>query len=151
MIKFNDGKTSNSYPYFTGTVCTIYDTPPNTSGFFYEGLDCSDFHTLYRQGEGYYQLSNDGRVCEDETEKVKSLEEISQMEKEIEQYKAIEQIKKEIAEVKEELASTDYIIIKMAEGLDVSEYDMKAVKASRQQLRDEVNVLEMKLQNISQE
>ena len=150
MIKFNDGKISETYPYFAGTVCTIYESEPNISGFFFDGMDCSDFCTLYRQGDDYYQLSNDGRVCADETEEVVSREEASSFRSYLQLQREIAETQKLIEEKKRELSDTDYIIIKKAEGLDMSEYDMETVSSYRQELRDDINELRLYLEEISQ-
>ena len=56
--------------------------------------------------------------------------------------------KKKIEELKEELASTDHIFIKMAEGLDMSEYNIEQIKADRQTIRDKINVLESEIAEI---
>lgn len=150
MIKFNDGKTSEAYPYFSGTVCTIYDTEPNTNGFSYDGMDFSDFNTLYRQGENYYQLSNNGSVCNNENEPVLSKEEIEQIFSDIDKGKQVRNLESAIQEKKDKLASTDYIIIKQMEGLDMSEYDLDQIKIDRQTLRNEINALEDELSVITE-
>ena len=151
MIRFNDGKISETYPHFAGIVCTIYESEPNTSGFFFDGMDCSDFCTLYRQGEDYYELSNDGSVCTDETEEVMSREEAHALRTYLQRQREIADTQELIEEKKKELSDTDYIIIKMAEGLDVSEYDMEAVRSHRQNLRNDINELRARLEEISQQ
>lgn len=145
MIKFNDGSTTDAFPYFTGTICTIYDAEPNTTGFFFDGMDFSDFTTLYRKGNDYFQLSNDGGVCQDENEKVPSKEKIQSIFRDIEVQSRIMDIENAMKAKKEELSSTDYIIIKMAEGVDVSQYDIERLKQERQALRDGINSLEAEL------
>ena len=148
MIYFNDGEEMDTPIQFLGTVCTIYtDQDPNISGFKVDGFDCSDFTTLYRKGDGYYQLSNDKTKSNEKSETVISKEEyeaqMAQMKNEIEKRK----LQEEIYEVKERLKSTDYIIIKQVEGCNMSEYDMEKIKRERQKLRDRINKLQSDLPN----
>lgn len=54
----------------------------------------------------------------------------------------------QIAELKEQLASTDYKIIKCSEASLIGEelpYDVAELHAERQALRDQINALEAKL------
>lgn len=151
MIIFGDGEQLDALVHLGGTKCTIYTTEePNTSGFSVDGFDCSDFTTLYRQGEGYYQLSNDGTVCQNEAEEVPTEEYVEKMHQEIEYSKEINNLKTAIEDKKQELASTDYIIIKQMEGLDMSEYDLDQIKNDRQILRNEINALEDELSAIAE-
>lgn len=151
MIKFNDGSTSDAFPYFTGTICTIYDLEPNTTGFFFDEMDFSDFTTLYRTGNDYFQLSNDGCVCQDENEKVPSKERIQNSFRDIEVQNRIVDIENAMKVKKEELSLSDYVIIKMVEGVDVSQYDIERIKQERQILRDEINILEKELETVMAE
>ena len=61
---------------------------------------------------------------------------------------AEQQRQQRMDEIQGLLASTDYIVLKKAEGIDISEYDAKYVGgflAWRQSLRDEFNELESEL------
>lgn len=67
LIKFNDGKVLSDVEFtFTGnTVIISTDEKPDLSGFctVNNGIPVSnydDYITLYDQGDGWYQLSNDG-------------------------------------------------------------------------------------------
>lgn len=53
----------------------------------------------------------------------------------------VKDIQRQIAEIKKELASSDYKAIKYAEGW-ISEEDYAPIKAERQALRDRINELE---------
>ena len=151
MIKFNDGKQSNSFPFFEGAYCTIYGNEPNTSGFVYEGLDCSDYCLLYRKGDDYYQLTNNSCFLDADPNEVPvpAKKQVLEIEQSIAQSRQTIPLEEEIKNKKEELASTDYIIIKMAEGADMSEYDIDQIKADRQVLRDEINALETQLKTLT--
>lgn len=150
MIFFNDGKTLDVHPFFYGPMCTIYNSEPNTSGFTFEGLDCSDYCLLFRKEDNYYQLTNSEVFLNMDYADVKvpTLEEVKESERLMNVFKYAVPRKKKIDELKEELASTDHIFIKMAEGLDVSEYDIEQIKADRQIIRDKINVLESEIAEI---
>lgn len=150
MITFNDGKVLDVHPFFYGTMCTIYDSEPNTSGFSFEGLDCSDYCLLFRKEDDYYQLTNSEVFLNMDYADVKvpTLSEVQESERLMNIAKHAAPRKKKIEELKEELASTDHIFIKMAEGLDMSEYDIEQIKADRQAIRDEINTLESEIAEI---
>ena len=141
MIEFKDGKNLDAFPFFEGLFCTIYDSEPNTSGFFVDGFDCSDYRFLFRQSDSYYQLTNDESILNINPEDVRIPDkaEIDALQNEANTRKQITPLEEALQAKKDELASTDYIIVKMAEGVDISEYDIEKIKADRQQLRDEIN------------
>ena len=150
MIYFNDGQRLDSFPFFELGICTIYDDEPNLSGFTVDGLDCSDYHILYKKGDGFYQLTNNQCFLEMDQNKISipTKEQVLEMSKRTETSKQVIVLENEIKTKKEALASTDYIIVKIAEGVDVSEYDIDKIKADRQALRDEINVLEEQLTSL---
>lgn len=153
MIYFNDGSELDAKIHFLGSICTIYtDQEPNESGFNVDGFDCSDFTTVYMRGEGFYQLSNNGKVAGENPEKVMTKKEYEDFMSLQKNYAEMSNIMMGIESKKEELRSTDYIIIKEMEGCDMSEYDIASIKKERQRLRDEINgmekeVKEMEVQN----
>ena len=153
MIEFKDGKVLNAFPFFEGLFCTIYDSEPNTSGFCVDGFDCSDYRFLFRQGDSYYQLTNDESILgmNPEDVRVPDKTEIDALHDEVNISKQITPLEEKLQKKKDELSSTDYIIVKMAEGVDISEYDIEQIKADRQQLRDEINEIEEQISRINQQ
>lgn len=152
MIYFNDGSELDAKIHFLGSVCTIYtDQEPNESGFNVDGFDCSDFATVYKRGSGFYQLSNNGKVAGDHPEKVLTEEEFSIFISQQKFYEEKTNIMQKIESKKEELGSTDYIIIKEIEGCDMSKYDIASIKKERQRLRDEINRMEEEMKEMERE
>ena len=107
-------------------------TEENTSGFFTYRLsgeqlgDFSDFTTIYDKGDDYIVFSNDGSVKPDP-----------------QPYEPTSEDK--IRELKSELASTDYQIIKCSECMLLGEpmpYDVAELHERRQAIRDAINALE---------
>ena len=137
------------------------DTEPVLTGFHLyldsEGkypLDNGEYeayNTLYRQGEGWYELSNDGSVYTEPTEpEILPPEEPTEEEKaEQERQRQIAECWREISELKAQLDSTDYQIIKTYEyslvGLD-PDYDIETLHQERQNLRNQINDLQAELQ-----
>lgn len=145
MIYFNDGTRIDAEVHFLGEVCTIYtNEEPNTSGFNIDGFDCSDFIYLYRKGDDYYQLSNKEDYHSD-NDNVLSLSEYQEMISSQLESSRKYTIKSQISFLKEKLAETDYIFIKMYEGCDMSQYDMGKIKNERQEIREKINELEEEL------
>lgn len=124
----------------------------------YEG-----YTTLYRQGEGWYELSNDGSGYQ-EPEAVETVAELpeeppeEQSEALTEEQQAEQERQDRIAEIsgqidclKSQLDSTDYQILKNYEyslvGID-PEYDIVALHQERQGLRDQINQMQLLISDI---
>ena len=108
------------------------------------------YNTLYRQGEGWYELSNDGSVYTESTElEIFPPEEPTEEEKaEQERQRRIAELRRQISELKAQLDSTDYQLIKTYEyslvGLD-PDYDIAVLHQERQNLRDRINAMETQI------
>ena len=130
----------------------------NTNGFhLYLDPDCKHpldqgeyeaYTTLYRAGEGWYELSDDGSVY---TEPVAPVQpELT--EEELARQQQISQVTAQIDDLKARIAASDYKVIKTYEYTllgEQTEYDMEAVHAERQALRDQINVLETQLAELT--
>jgi hypothetical protein len=104
-------------------------------------LSCT---TVYKKIEGGAQFSNDGSVWVEPTVKIPTEEELALME----ENQRIANINAQINNLKEQLASTDYKIIKCAECSMVGEempYDVNELHTERQAIRDGINLLEYTL------
>lgn len=109
-----------------------------------DGWDYSEFTTVYREVEGGVQFSNDGSVYVEPVIPIPTAEELAEMEEQ----ERIANINAQINNLKEQLASTDYKIIKCTECGMVGEempYDVNELHAERQEIRDEINLLEYTL------
>ena len=167
-IKFKNKETtqlvvvSEESPHvirITGDNLTV-----NTDGFrlyLDEGckypLDNGEYEaytTLFREGDGWYELSNDGSVYT-ETEVAPVQPELTEEEKaELARQQQISQVTAQIDDLKARIAASDYKIIKTYEYTllgEQTEYDIKAVHAERQALRDQINVLETQLADLTAE
>ena len=134
----------------------------NTDGFrLYLDADCKypldngeyeTYTTLYRKGDGWYELSNDGSVYT-ETEVAPVQPELTEEEKvELARQQQISQVITQIDDLKARIAASDYKIIKTYEYTllgEQTEYDIEAVHAERQALRDQINVLETQLADLT--
>ena len=134
----------------------------NTDGFrLYLDEDCKypldngeyeAYTTLYRKGEGWYELSNDGSVYT-ETVVAPVQPELTEEEKaELARQQQISQVTAQIDDLKNRIAASDYKVIKTYEYTllgEQTEYDMEAVHAERQALRDQINVLETQLADLT--
>ena len=134
----------------------------NTDGFrLYLDEDCKypldngeyeAYTTLYREGEGWYELSNDGSVYT-ETEVAPVQPELTEEEKaELARQQQISQVTAQIDDLKARIAASDYKIIKTYEYTllgEQTEYDIEVVHAERQALRDQINVLETQLADLT--
>lgn len=166
-IKFKNKKTvskvivSEESPHvirITGDNITV-----NTDGFrlYLDGgckypLDNGEYAaytTLYRKGDGWYELSDNGSVYVEPVAPVQpepteeELEEMARQEQ-------IRQVTAQINDLKEQIAASDYKVIKTYEYTllgEQTEYDMEAVHAERQALRDQINSLETKLADLTAE
>lgn len=166
-IKFKNKKTvqlvvvSEECPHvirITGDNLTV-----NTNGFrLYLDADCKypldngeyeAFTTLYREGEGWYELSDDGSVYTEPVAPVQpepTEEELAEMARQ----KQIREVTAQINDLKEQIAASDYKVIKTYEYSllgEQTEYDMEAVHAERQALRDQINNLETQLAELTAE
>lgn len=135
----------------------------NTDGFrLYLDADCKypldngeyeEYTTLFREGDGWYELSNDGSVyTEPEVAPVQppTEEELAEMSRQSQ----ILQVTAQINDLKKRIAASDYKVIKTYEYTllgEQTEYDMEAVHAERQALRDQINKLEAQLAELTAE
>lgn len=164
-IKFKNKKTtqmaivSEESPHvirITGDDLTV-----NTNGFrlyLDEGckypLDKGEYEaytTLFRKGDGWYELSDDGSVY---TEPVAPVQPEPTEEELAEQARQqqISQLTAQINDFKARIAASDYKVIKTYEYTLLGEqtgYDMEAVHAERQALRDQINTLETQLADLT--
>lgn len=164
-IKFKNKKTvikvivSEESPHvirITGDNLTV-----NTNGFrLYLDADCKhpldngeyeEYTTLYRKGDGWYELSNDGSVY---TEPVAPEQpELTEEElAELARQQQISQMTAQINDLKDRIAASDYKIIKTYEYAllgEQTEYDIEEVHAERQALRDQINSLETQLAELT--
>ena len=109
-----------------------------------DGWDYSSYTTIYKEIEGGVQFSNDGSVYIEPIIPAPTAEELAEME----ERERIDNINAQINNLKEQLASTDYKIIKCTECSMVGKempYDVNELHAERQAIRDEINLLEYTL------
>lgn len=109
-----------------------------------DNWDYSAFITIYREIENGCQFSNDGSVYAEPVVLIPTAEELAEMEEQ----ERIANVNNQINDLKEQLASTDYKIIKCTECSMVGEempYDVNELHAERQVIRDEINLLEYTL------
>ena len=133
----------------------------NTNGFhLYLDPDCKHpldqgeyeaYTTLYRKGDGWYELSDDGSVY---TEPVAPVQPEPTEEELAEQARQqqISQVTAQIEGLKNRIAASDYKIIKTYEYAllgEQTEYDIEEVHADRQALRDQINTLEIQLADLT--
>ena len=163
-IKYKNKKTvtkvivSEESPHvirITGDDITV-----NTDGFrLYLDADCKypldngeyeTYTTLFREGDGWYELSNDGSVYVEPVAPVQpepTEEELAALARQ----QQISQVTSQIADLKARIAASDYKIIKTYEYAllgEQTEYDMETVHAERQALRDQINTLETQLADL---
>lgn len=139
------------------------DLKVNTDGFrLYLDAECkypldngeyAAYTTLFREGDGWYELSDDGSVYVEPVAPVQpepTEEELAEMAKQ----EQIRQVTAQINDLKEQIATSDYKVIKTYEYTllgEQTEYDMEAVHAERQALRDQINTLEAQLAELTAE
>lgn len=142
--KIDFDKISNNVVEITG------DFPIKTDGFTLsretheDNWDYSAYTTIYREVEDGVQFSNDGSVWVEPIIEIPTEEELALME----ENQRIANLNNQINDLKEQLASTDYKIIKCAECSMVGEempYDVNELHTERQAIRDEINLLEYTL------
>ena len=163
-IKFKNKETtqlivvSEESPHvirITGDNLTV-----NTNGFrLYLDAECKypldngeyeTYTTLFREGDGWYELSDDGSVYIEPVAPVQpepTEEELAEMAKQ----EQIRQVTAQINDLKEQIAASDYKVIKTYEYSllgEQAEYDMETVHAERQNLRDQINALETQLADL---
>ena len=125
----------------------------NTNGFrLYLDAECKypldngeyeAYTTLYRKGDGWYELSDDGSVY---------TEPVAPVQPELARQQQISQVIAQIDDLKARIAASDYKIIKTYEYTllgEQTEYDIEAVHAERQALRDQINTLETQLSDLT--
>ena len=134
----------------------------NTNGFRpYLDAECkypldngeyAAYTTLFREGDGWYELSDDGSVYT-EPEVAPVQPELTEEEKvELARQQQISQVITQIDDLKARIAASDYKIIKTYEYTllgEQTEYDIEAVHAERQALRDQINTLETQLADLT--
>ena len=134
----------------------------NTDGFrLYLDADCkypldngeyAAYTTLYRKGDGWYELSDDGSVYIEPVEPVQpepTEEELAEQARQ----QQISQVITQIDDLKARIAASDYKIIKTYEYTllgEQTEYDIEAVHAERQALRDQINTLETQMADLTE-
>lgn len=133
----------------------------NTDGFrLYLDADCKysldngeyeAYTTLFREGDGWYELSDDGSVYVEPVAPVQpepTEEELAEQERQ----QQISQVTAQIDGLKAQIAASDYKVIKTYEYTllgEQTEYDMQAVHVERQALRDQINTLETQLADLT--
>lgn len=159
-IKYNNSEEmikASVLPIQHNVIRIATDTEPVLTGFHLyldkdgkhpmDNGEYESYITLYRQGDGWYELSNDGSVYV-EVAPVQP-EELTEEEKAaLEKQQEIANIQGQIYVLKNLIKDTDYQIIKTYEyslvGKD-PEYDIESLHEERQQLRDQINELEIRL------
>lgn len=156
-IKYND---SDEYvqavviPMQPGVVRIITNEAPNLSGFrMYltasdqyplDNGEYKDYTALHQQTEGWYELCS-GSIAT--SQPAQTEEELAALEKQ----KQITSLTGQIFALKEQLAATDYQVIKAYEYSLVgkeTQYNITALHSARQDLRDAINNLQDQLSAI---
>ena len=133
----------------------------NTKGFrLYLDADCkypldngeyAAYTTLYRVGDGWFELCEAGSVYIEPVAPVQPeppAEELAEQAR----HPQISQVTAQIDGLKAQIAASDYKVIKTYEYTLLgkqTEYDMEAVHAERQALRDQINTLETQLADLT--
>jgi hypothetical protein len=161
-IKFNDREDfvkAVVMPAGNHVMRITADIEPDTSGFRIYlranedyPLDNGEYEactTLYRQGEGWFELSDNGSVyTEPEVITLTPAEPTEEELAELERQQKIAGIQSQITALKDQLSATDYQIIKAYEyslvGLE-TDYDIAVLHQERQSIRDQINELEEQL------
>lgn len=164
-IKFKNKETvskvivSEESPHvirITGDNLTV-----NTDGFrLYLDAECkypldngeyAAYTTLYREGDGWYELSDDGSVYIEPVAPVQpepTEEELAEQARQ----QQISQLTAQIDGLKAQIAASDYKVIKTYEYTIIgeqTEYNMETVHAERQVLRDQINSMETQLADLT--
>lgn len=135
-IKFNNSSTYQkaTFSRLNEHVIVLKGVESNTSGFKTFRLneqplgDFSDYTTIYRVLDDEIQLSNDGSVYVPPVEPTP--EELEMRNRQT-----------KIASLKQNLANTDYVVIKIAEG-EATKEEYAEVIESRKAWREEIRSLE---------
>ena len=152
-------KQSGMIKPLSNNLIEVVGLPQTNSGFTMyldNGMEVGNyenFTTVYLvKDETTIQYSNDGSVYV-EPEPIPIPEPYVPTEEElaeIERQNKIVEISNQIESLKFQISSTDYIIIKASEwsfvGKECEEYDMVAIHAERQLIRDKINALEKELE-----
>lgn len=133
----------------------------NTNGFrLYLDAECKypldngeyeTYTTLFREGAGWYELSDDGSVYTELVVPVQpepTEEELAELARQ----QQVSQLTAQINDLKSRIAASDYKIIKTYEYTllgEQTEYDIEEVHAERQTLRDQINALETQLADLT--
>lgn len=164
-IKYKNKKTTQLVTVSIESLHVVRITADNievnTNGFhLYLDPDCNHpldqgeyeaYTTLYRKGDGWYELSNDGSVYVEPVAPVQpepTEEELTELARQ----QQISQLTAQIDDLKDRIAASDYKVIKTYEYTllgEQTEYDMEAVHAERQALRDQINTLETQLADLT--
>ena len=133
----------------------------NTNGFrLYLDAECkypldngeyAAYTTLFREGDGWYELSNDGSVYVEPVAPVQPKPTEEELAEQARQQQ-ISQLTAQIDGLKAQIAASDYKIIKTYEYAllgEQTEYDIETVHAERQALRDQINDLETQLADLT--
>ena len=111
------------------------------------------YTTLYRKGDNWHELSDDGSVYTEPVAPVQP-EPTEEERAELARQTQIRQVTAQIDDLKARIAASDYKIIKTYEYTllgEQTEYDIEEVHAERQALRDQINVLETQLADLTAE
>lgn len=164
-IKFKNKRTTHLVTVSIESLHVVRITADNievnTNGFhLYLDQDCNHpldqgeyeaYTTLYRKGDGWYELSDDGSVYVEPVAPVQpepTEEELAEQARQ----QQISQLNAQIDGLKAQIAASDYKVIKTYEYTLLGEqtgYDMEAVHAERQALRDQINTLETQLADLT--
>lgn len=129
----------------------------NENNFSVQG-NYKNYSTIYQlcdDSDRHYKLSDDGSVyvapepIPEQEPYIPTPEEIAQQERQNE----IQSLVSQITNLKEQLSSSDYKIIKSYEYSLANkeiEYDMESLHDERQEIRNQINTLEEELQNFLQ-
>ncbi|MBQ2803960.1 MAG: hypothetical protein IJF07_08695 [Lachnospiraceae bacterium] len=150
-------------PISPNVVRITSDVPPSFEGFSLfldekgkyplDNGEYAGYTTLYRTGEGWNELSNDGSVYE-EIQTVIPEDLPEKQREDLEKRQRVVAIQGQIASLKAQISQTDYQVIKSYEYSLVgkeAEYDMEALHAERQNLRNQINELEQQMVELTAE
>lgn len=163
-IKFKNSKEivqAMVLPVLSNVVRITTDDAPVLTGFHLyldengiyplDNGEYESYTTLYRKGEGWYELSNDGSIYQ-EVAPVQPEELTEEQKAELEKQQQISSIRSQISNLKAQISDTDYQVIKTYEyslvGIE-TDYDINALHQQRQSLRDQINELETQLAELT--
>lgn len=163
-IKFKNSKKivqAMVLPVLSNVVRITTDDVPVLTGFHLyldengiyplDNGEYESYTTLYRQGEGWYELSNDGSIYQ-EVAPVQPEELTEEQKEELEKQQQISGIRSQISNLKAQISDTDYQVIKTYEyslvGIE-TDYDINTLHQQRQSLRDQINALETQIAELT--